>query len=261
MTLFTRFKSSAAAAPVPAPAAPVSEDGEQPVRRRTFSATQFREEELARAAEIHALQEAAESAAVAAAEETRRRRMMEAEENRLDAEEDDDGPGAAVQPPMDWEETIGWLSTKSAEARNLIAQNWNWENDLRVLQFLVAQPDIDMGVATGIFWLTGATDDFFPWGDEADPSDLQFKRAADMVNALGRRFSDEDFTEARFGFDDSWDCGQLKERLEELYMDGRIEWSPANIPVTSPGPQPTIEDVAPDERREVKDFLARHGAY
>ena len=63
---------------------------------------------------------------------------------------------------MDWEEACGWLSMRSPEARNFVAMNWNWEQDLRVLQFLVQQPDVDMGVATGIFWLTGATDEHAP---------------------------------------------------------------------------------------------------
>ena len=49
-----------------------------------------------------------------------------------------------------------------------------------------------------------------------------------MVDALGRQFAAEDFPCNRFGFDDSWDCTQLKERLEELYLDGRIDSSPTN---------------------------------
>lgn len=174
--------------------------------------------------------------------------------------ETEEGGETAARPPMDWEEAVGWLSTQSADARNFIAHSWNWEQDLRVLQFLVAQPDMDKGVATGIFWLTGATDDFFPWGDEISPQDEQFRRAMDMVDALGRRFDADDFQSGRFGFDDNWDCSQLRERLEELYMDGRIEWSPANIPTISPGSPPTLEDVPAEERPDVRAFLARRGA-
>ncbi|MES2146528.1 MAG: DUF4274 domain-containing protein [Pseudomonadota bacterium] len=231
------------------------------VRRRSFSAAQFRDEELARADEERALQEAAEAAAAEAAAQTRAQRLAhEADDLRDQLEGDEDDPASPAEPPMDWEEAVGWLSTKSPEARNFVAQNWNWEHDLRVLQFLVAQPDIDIGVATGIFWLTGATDDFFPWGDEETPEDPQFQRAAQMVDALGQRFAADDFSSRRFGFDDSWDCSQLKERLEELYLDGRIDWSPAKLPTVSPGPQPTKADIPPDERNEVMDFLARHGA-
>jgi hypothetical protein len=118
---------------------------------------------------------------------------------------------------------------------------------------------MDMGVATGIFWLTGSTDDFFPWGDEETPEDPQFQRAAAMVQQLGRRFASEDFQGNRYGFDDSWDCSQLKERLEQLYMDGRIEWSPASVPTVSPGPMLSLDDVPEAERREVADFLSRYG--
>ena len=238
-------------------AEPEPELEELPPRRRTFSATQYRDEELARAAEARAAQDAADAAAAEVAAEARARRLADTEAERLDGDgESEDAPTA--EPPMDWEEAVGWLSTQSADARNVVAALWNWEHDLRVLQFLVAQPDMDQGVATGIFWLTGATDDFFPWGDDTAPADPQFKRAMDMVDALGRRLAAEQFESAQFGFDDSWDCSQLRERLEQLYMDGRIEWSPANIPVNSPGPCPSLDDAPEEERAELRDFLARH---
>lgn len=233
-----------------------------PIRRRTFSASQYRHEELARAAEIRALREAAEADAIAASEAARAARLADLEDERA-AELADAGyaPSAVEADPMHWEEACGLLSTMSPEARDFVAQHWNWEHDLRVLQFLVSQPDMDPGVAAGIFWLTGATDDFFPWGDDDSPEDPQFKRAQDMVEMLGRRFADEQFEAPRFGFDDSWDLGTLKERLEALYLDARITWSPANLPTVSPGQQPTIDDVPEGERQDVIDFLSRHGAY
>ena len=234
------------------------EGEDAPVRRRTFSAAQFREEELARAAEARAAQEAADAAAAEAAEAVRAARLADTE-SESDGDYDDDSP-ALGEPPMDWEEAVGWLSTRSAEARSLVAQNWNWEHDLRVLHFLTTQPDMDLGVAAGIFWLTGATDDFFPWGDDEDPAEPQFQRAAEMVAALGRRFAADDFSNRSFGFDDSWDCSGLKDRLEALYLDGRIEWTPANLPTVSPGPVMTLDDVPEEERGEVREFLARHGA-
>ena len=228
---------------------------ELPPRRRTFSAAQFRDEELARAAEVRAAQQAADEEAATAVEAARAARVAASEaENDADAE-----PAEPAEPPMDWEEAVGWLSTRSSEARSLVAQSWNWENDLRVLQFLVSQPDMDMGVAAGIFWLTGATDDFFPWGDDDSPADPQFQRGAEIVQLLGRRFAAEDLTSQRFGFDDSWDCSGLKERLEALYLDSRIDWTPANLPTVSPGPLVTLDDVPENERGEVADFIARHG--
>jgi Domain of unknown function (DUF4274) len=226
---------------------------ELPPRRRTFSAAQFREEELARAAEARALQQAADDEAVAAAEAARAERLAAVEQEEAE-------PSQQAEPPMDWEEAVGWLSTRSPEARSLVAQSWNWEHDLRVLQFLVSQPDMDMGVAAGIFWLTGATDDFFPWGDDENPEDPQFQRAAAIVQLLGKRFAAEDFNGQRFGFDDSWDCSGLKERLEALYLDGRIDWTPANLPTVSPGPLVTLDDVPEEERGEIRDFLRRHAA-
>jgi hypothetical protein len=247
MNFLSRFKSD--------PAEDLEE--ELPQRRRTFSAAQFREEELARAAEARAAQAEAEAETAALAEQARQARLEEAgaEEESVASE----SPSAPL-PPIDWEETVGWLSTRSPEARSLVAQSWNWELDLRVLQFLVAQPDMDMGVAAGVFWLTGATDDFFPWGNDENPEDPQFQRAAEIVQLLGRRFAAEDFSSQRFGFDDSWDCSGLKERLEALYLDGRLEWTPANLPTASPGPLVTIDDVPEEERVEVADFIASHGA-
>lgn len=248
MSFLSRFRAAPEVGP--------DSDTEEFVRRRTFSAAQYREAELARAETERALKEAEEQAAAEIGAQARASRHVDDE--NVPADDGDDG--SPTQPAMEWEEAVAWLSTKSPEARNFVAHNWNWEQDLRVLQFLVAQPDIDMGVATGIFWLTGATDDFFPWGDDQTPEDPQFQRAVEMVDQLGRRFAAEDFVSARFGFDDCWDCAQLKERLEALYLDQRITWSPANIPIATPGPQPTIDDVPADERHEVKDFLARHGA-
>jgi hypothetical protein len=244
MNFLARFKSE-----------PAQVEEELPPRRRTFSAAQYREEELARAAEARAAQQAADDEAAAASEAARAARMAVGEE-QANLESDADAPS---EPPMDWEEAVGWLSTRSPEARCLVAQRWNWDHDLRVLQFLVSQPDMDMGVAAGIFWLTGATDDFFPWGDDEEPADPQFRSAAAMVQLLGRRFAAEDFTSARFGFDDSWDCSGLKERLEALYLDSRIDWTPANLPTVSPGPLVTLDDVPEGERAEVADFLRRHG--
>ena len=250
MNFLSRFKAQ--------PEEPEME--EMPPRRRTFSATQYREEELARAAAARAAQEAVDAEAAALAEAARAQRMAEAEADRAEYGDDYvDEDAVPAAPAMDWEEAVGWLSSRSAEARSLVAPSWNWENDLRVLQFLVAQPDIDMGVAAGIFWLTGATDDFFPWGDDEEPADPQFQRARDMVIALGKRFSDDDFSNRRFGFDDSWDCSGLKERLETLYMDERIDWSPGNLPTASPGAPVTIDDVPAEERAEISDFIRRHG--
>lgn len=229
---------------------------ELPSRRRTFSATQFREEELARAAAARAVQEAADAEIAAQAEAARAQRLADVENADDGLESSDERPN---EPPMDYEEAIGWLSTRSAEARSLIAQNWNWEHDLRVLQYLVAQPDMDMGVAAGVLWLTGATDDFFPWGDDEEPTEPQYQRAREMVMALGRRFANDDFMNRNFGFDDSWDCSGLKERLESLYLDQRIDWSPGNIPTASPGAPMTMKNVPEQERAEVEAFLRRHG--
>lgn len=257
MNFLARFKQPAA------DAAPATDVEAQPARRRTFSASQFRDEELARAAERRAVIESAERANREAAEAARLHRIADLEEERAtEREESGYAPAASVEAdPMDWEEACGLLSQLSAESRSFIAQHWNWEHDLRVLQFLVTQPDMDAGIAAGVFWLTGATDDFFPWGDDDAPADPQFQRAQDMVEQLGRRFAAEDFGEPRFGFDDSWDCTGLKERLEAVYLEGRIDWSPATLLTASPGPIMAIDDVPEAERQDVIDFLARHGAW
>ena len=102
MNFLARFKSDAS-------------DGleeELPPRRRTFSAAQYREEELARAAEARAAQAEADAEAQAAAEAAREARV----EGAGDEEPESSEPAV---PPMDWEEAVGWLSTRSPEARSL----------------------------------------------------------------------------------------------------------------------------------------------
>jgi hypothetical protein len=98
---------------------------ELPSRRRTFSATQFREEELARAAAARAAQEIADAELAAQAETARAQRLAEAENQYEDI---GDGFGASDstssnEPPLDYEEAIAWLSARcpSASSRDSIA--------------------------------------------------------------------------------------------------------------------------------------------
>ena len=59
----------------PAPEVEIASDAVENVRRRSFSAAQFRDEELARAAEERALEDAAEATAAEAAAQTRAQRL------------------------------------------------------------------------------------------------------------------------------------------------------------------------------------------
>lgn len=168
----------------------------------------------------------------------------------------------AVSPagdnPMAWDEAVGWLSQRSAESRNFVAQYWNWDYDLRVLEFLVTQPDIDAGVAAGVFWLTAAVEDFFPWSDEYPNGSVEMQ-VVKLTDIIGRRFANQDFMAMNHGFDDSWDCERLKQRLQQLHDDGRIGWSPASIPTVSHAQMLGFDDIPADERQDVIDFLDRHG--
>src|SRR5215213_9288429 len=87
-----------------------------PARRRTITAAKFREEELARAAEARAAAEV-EAATSAAAEAARLAQLPDEEDV---GESDPESAAEPRQPPMDWEEAVGWLSTRSAEARSLV---------------------------------------------------------------------------------------------------------------------------------------------
>jgi len=238
---------------------------EESVRNRTFSATQFREAELARAAETRARLEekqidAAEvlSPAINPVAET-----LMAEEQAL-PEETPVEPIAAPPPPlpaadpMAWDEAVGWLSQHSAEARNFVGQYWNWDYDLRVLHFLAQQPDLDAGVAAHIFWLTAAQEDYFPFGDDEPDSEVA-KQVAWLTDFLGRRFAEGAFRPASYGFDDSWDCERLKEHLSSLHAEGRIDWSPEAIPASSSAELMSFDDIPEEERQEVVQFLARFG--
>lgn len=240
------------------------------IRTRTFSAAQFREEELARAAEARTR---AEERQIDAAEVLSPAIHPVAEAlmaDAPDAPEMLDEPAAAADPapvavpaaaePMAWDEAVGWLSQRSAETRNFVAQYWNWDYDLRVLHFLAQQSDLDAGVAAHIFWTTAASEDYFPFGDDEPDSEIA-QQVAWLTDFLGRRFAEDAFRPAAYGFDDSWDCTRLKRRLVELHDEGRLPWSPEPIPTTSSAELMSFNDVPEDEREEVTAFLARFGVY
>lgn len=239
---------------------------EEPVRNRTFSATQFREEELARSAEARARTEEARidaaevlSPAVNPIAET----LMAEEESLAEdvpAEEAFAPPHPPAVEPMAWDEAVGWLSQRSAETRNFVGQYWNWDYDLRVLHFLAQQPDLDAGVAAHIFWITAAQEDYFPFGDDEPDSEIS-QQIAWLTDFLGRRFAEGAFRPASYGFDDSWDCTRLKKRLAELHEEGRLSWSPEAIPTASTAELMSFDDIPEEERAEVVEFLARFGVY
>lgn len=231
-------------------------------RNRTFSASQFREAELARAADARAQAEAVQidaaavlSPAINPVAET----LMAAEPESADSVQA--APVAEPDPaadPMPWDEAVGWLSQRSAETRNFVGQYWNWDHDLRVLHFLAQQPDLDAGVAAHIFWLTAASEDYFPFGDDEPTGEVE-RQVAWLTDFLGRRFAEGAFRPASYGFDDSWDCERLKEHLSELHAEGRLGWSPETIPTSSSAELMSFGDIPEDEREEVAEFLARFG--
>lgn len=245
--------------------------GEQPetfeesVRNRTFSATQFREAELARAAEARARLEEKQ---IDAAEVLSPAINPVAESLMAAAEEQAETPSqevAAAPPPppanpMAWDEAVGWLSQRSAETRNFVGTYWNWDYDLRVLHFLAQQPDLDAGVAAHIFWITAAQEDYFPFGDDEPDSEIA-QQIAWLTDFLGRRFAEGAFRPASYGFDDSWDCERLKQRLADLHDEGRLPWSPEAIPTASTAELMSFDDIPEEERADVTEFLARFGVY
>ena len=93
---------------------------------------------------------------------------------------------------MPWDEAVGWLSQRSAETRNFVGTYWNWDYDLRVLHFLAQQPDLDAGVAAHIFWITAASEDYFPFGDDEPDSEIT-QQIAWLTDFLGRRFAEDAF--------------------------------------------------------------------
>jgi hypothetical protein len=240
------------------------EQQEEPVRARTFSASQFRDQELARAAEARARLEAMQIDAAAVLSPTIN---PVAETLMADAQQVENGeraPLVAPPPPaaaaMPWEEAAGWLSQRSAETRNFVGQYWNWDYDLRVLHFLAQQPDLDAGVAAHIFWLTAACEDYFPFGDDQPDSEVS-QQIAWLTDFLGRRFAEGAFLSDSYGFDDSWDCERLKERLADLHGEGRLEWSPESLPTSSQSELMSFDDIPQEEREEVTQFLAGFGVY
>ncbi len=277
--------------------------GDQPARNRTFSATQFRDGELARAAAARSRTQEAQidaaqvlSPAINPVAETLMTADYEAPEVvdpapappapeavdpapvplAPDAVDPAPAPPApeAVEPapapptpptspvadPMPWDEAVGWLSQRSAETRNFVGTYWNWDYDLRVLHFLAQQPDLDAGVAAHIFWITAASEDYFPFGDDEPDSEIT-QQIAWLTDFLGRRFAEDAFRPASYGFDDSWDCVRLKRRLADLHSTGHLPWSPDAIPTSSAAELMSFDDIPENEREEVGAFLARFGVY
>lgn len=235
---------------------------EEPVRNRTFSASQFRDAELARAAETRARAEAKQidvaevlSPAINPIAETL---MAEEQIPAEEAPAELAAPSPPAADPMPWEEAVGWLSQHSAETRNFVGQYWNWDYDLRVLHFLAQQPDLDAGVAAHIFWITAASEDYFPFGDDEPDSEIA-QQVAWLTDFIGRRFAEGAFRPASYGFDDSWDCERLKQRLAELHEEGRLTWSPDAIPTASSAELMSFDDIPEGEREEVAEFLGRFG--
>lgn len=240
---------------------PVDPEPNAPVRNRTFSAAQFREQEAARAAQSHALAEAlrVESEAIVIPN------LQPIAEPQVGVE----AVAAPVPPPpspspigdpMPWDEAVGWLSQQSSETRNFVGTYWNWDHDLRVLHFLAQQPDLDAGVAAHIFWITAASEDYFPFGDD-DPDSPIARDIFWLTDFLGRRMAENAFASNRYGFDDSWDCERLRQRLVELYEEGLIDWDPQSLPTASTNELMSFNDIPEDEREAVADFLARFGVH
>lgn len=235
---------------------------DQPMRSRTFSAARFREDEIARAAEARARSNEThvDAAQVLSPAINPIAESLIGEEPET-AEAIEPMPAAAPPPaadPMPWDEAVGWLSQRSAETRNFIGTYWNWDYDLRVLHFLAQQPDFDAGVAAHIFWITAASEDYFPFGDDEPDSEIT-RQIAWLTDFLGRRFAEDAFRPASYGFDDSWDCVRLKKRLADLNANGRLPWSPEAIPTSSTAELMSFDDIPEDERAEAAAFLARFG--
>ena len=245
----------------------------EPPRNRTFSATQYREQELARAAEARARFEEAQtdaaqvlSPAVNPVAETLMAEVaelppsedVEAVEAEVTSTPAPTPPAPPSADPMAWDEAVGWLSQRSAETRNFVGTYWNWDHDLRVLHFLAQQPDLDAGVAAHIFWITAASEDYFPFGDDEPDSEVT-EQIAWLTDFLGRRFAEGAFRPASYGFDDSWDCVRLKKRLADLHAKDRLPWSPEPIPTSSTAEIMSYDDIPEGEREDVATFLARFG--
>jgi hypothetical protein len=236
---------------------------ELPVRNRTFSATQYRDAELARAAETRARAEEVQidvAQVLSPAINPIAEALMADEAEAV--EDVEPAPTAAPPPaavdPMPWDEAVGWLSQRSAETRNFVGTYWNWDYDLRVLHFLAQQPDLDAGVAAHIFWITAASEDYFPFGDDEPDSEVT-QQIAWLTDFLGRRFAEDAFRPASYGFDDSWDCVRLKKRLADLHANDRLPWSPDAIPTSSTAELMSFDDIPEEEREDAAAFLARFG--
>jgi hypothetical protein len=161
-------------------------------------------------------------------------------------------PSSGLSPES--EEAIAWLATQPARVRDWIASNWPWESDLRVLKWLVEQEDCDAGTAAGVFWVSGAAEDFVPFGAD-EPEDEADLLTAEIEAVIARRFAEGGFVRHEFGFDTSWPMDAWMPRLRACHAAGGIDWDPGVIPTTASRGPCTLNDLGPEEATAATGFL------
>lgn len=165
-------------------------------------------------------------------------------------------PSAPAPPPAIVQDPIAWLADQPAIVRDFIAQSWNWDHDLAILRWLVEQPASDGGVAAGIFWLSGAAEDYVPFGNEqpTDPDDLL---VLEIERIIALRFAAGPVA-TRFAFDDS-NAAACHTRVVAAFEAGAIDWNPACVPVESTGEPLTLDLLEPAAQVDARAFLRQHG--
>jgi hypothetical protein len=149
---------------------------------------------------------------------------------------------------------VAWLARQRAPVRDCIAVHWHWETDLAILKWLVEQPDCDAGTAASVFWLSGAAEDYVPFGSD-EPESEDDLLVAGIEDVIGRRFTAGDFTRAEYGFDADWPFARWLERLREYHAAGRIDWDPDTIPTVPASNRTALDDLTDAERETVGAFL------
>jgi hypothetical protein len=162
--------------------------------------------------------------------------------------------------PAVFKNPTSWLAQQPPRVCDFIAANWNWDEPLDILLWLVKRHDCDSGVAAGVFWLSGAAEDFLPFGP-ATPVHGSDLIVAEMQNVIGDRFMRSEFVRNEFGFDHTWPYDRWIPNLEDAYDAGQIGWLPGAIPTVSERPIIQLSDIDPKDRPNVVAFMAHYGVY
>lgn len=209
------------------------------------------------------------------------------DERQADAADGADGETATNAPSMPWPEkqpasiappemrihilepmagsdesnhadAIAWLEGQDPAVWHYVAEHWDWDRGVEPLAWIARQDRCDAGTAASLFWKSGESEDYLPFGD-AEPTEDGDIMIAEMAEHIAHRFEAEEFAPMQYAFDEALVLAHFPERLEKLFREERIDWDAYKVPTRSTGELVLIDrfDRAVEEELDalLKDTL------